>query len=588
LVVRSAKTPVFLKFGDDFELDLAAYELRSGGTPVKLMPIPLELLLMLIERRGELVTRDQIVERIWGKGVFLDSDNSINSAISKIRQVLRDDPERPQFVQTVTGRGYRFIAPVSAEARRNDGEVGQYKIRSLAVLPLENFSGDPMHDYFADGMTEALITDLAKIKALRVISRTSVMQYKGVRKSLPQIASELNVDAVIEGSVLRSAERVRIAAQLIHATSDEHLWAESYERDFRDILSLQSEIARQVADQVRIILTPEERARLEIARQVNPEAHELYLKARYHWNKRTEASVRKAISYFHEAIDLDPTQAQGYAGLADCYNILGYYNALPPAEAYPKGRAAALKAVELDDSLAEPHAALGVLKRDFEWDWAGAEAEFQQAVDLNPGCVEAYHWRGTLFSILGRHADAIREKTKALAIDPLSVVIQTDLGRVFYYSRDYDQALKQYQSALDMDPGFGSAHLWLAHVYEQKGMFEQAISELKTGMHLSSDSPYALAKLGHGYAKAGKRDDAHSVLRQLDALSQQRYVSPYDMAIVYVGLQENDEAFKWLQRAFEERSLWMGYLKVEPQFDLLRSYPSFTELLRRIGFPEVS
>jgi tetratricopeptide (TPR) repeat protein len=391
------------------------------------------------------------------------------------------------------------------------------------------------------------------------------------------------VDAVVEGSVFRSAGRVRIAAQLIHAASDQHLWAESYERDFRDILSLQTEIARQVAKEIKIILTPEDRARLGSARQVNPEAHESYLKARFQWNKRSEASVKKAIAYFHQAIDHDPTQAQNYSGLADCYTILGYYNTLPPTEAYSKGRAAALKAVELDASLAEPHATLGVVKRDFEWHWPGAEMEFQRAIELNPGCVEAHHWRGTLLSMMGRHAEGILEKKNALAIDPLSVVIQTDLARLFYFSRNYDQALEQFQSALDMDPSFGPTHLWLADVYEQKGMFEQGLSELKEGCRLSNDSTFAVAKLGHGYASAGKGDEARAVLAKLDALSKRSYVSPYDRAIVHVGLQESNEAFIWLQKAFEERSVWMGYLKVEPQFDSLRSDHRFDELLRRVG-----
>jgi tetratricopeptide (TPR) repeat protein len=432
-------------------------------------------------------------------------------------------------------------------------------------------------------MTEALITSLAKIKALRVISRTSAMQYQGARKSLPQIARELDVDAVIEGSVLRSGERVRITTQLIHASNDQHLWAESYERDFRDILSLQSDIARQVANEVRIVLTPEEQARFGSSRQVHPEANELYLKARYFWNKRTEEYVKRALSYFHQAIDHDPTYAQAYAGLADSYNILGYYNVLPPAEAYPKGKAAALKALELDASLAEPHATLGVVKRDFEWDWSGAEEEFQRAIELNPGYVDAYHWRSTLLNMLGRQAEALREKKKALAMDPLSVVIRTDLARTFYFSRDYDQSLVQYRAALDMDPNFESAHLWLAQVYEQKGQFEQAISELNTGMRLSNDSTFALARLGHGYAMAGRRDEAHAVINQLNALSSEEYVSPYDIAMVHVGLQEIDDAFVWLQRAFEQRSLWLGYLNVEPQLDPLRSDPRFQDLLQSIG-----
>jgi tetratricopeptide (TPR) repeat protein len=307
------------------------------------------------------------------------------------------------------------------------------------------------------------------------------------------------------------------------------------------------------------------------------------LRARYFWNKRTEESVKKGLSYFHRAIDSDPTYAQGYAGLADSYNILGYYNALPPTEAYPKEKAAALQALELDDSLAEPHATLGVVKRDFEWDWSGAEEEFQKAIELNPGCVEAYHWRSTLLSMLGRHAEALREKNRALAMDPLSVVIRTDLARMFYFARDYDRSLEHYRSALAMDPNFGSAHLWLAHVYQQKRLFQEAIAELATGVRLSGNSMFALAKLGHGYAMAGRCDEAHTALKQLNALSSRRYVSPYDIAMVHVGLQENDEAFSWLQRAFEQRSLWLGYLNVEPQLDPLRSDPRFSDLLSRLG-----
>jgi len=575
---------------DIFELDLRAGELRKKGVKLRLQGQPLQVLAILLQRAGDLVTREELRAEIWSADTFVDFDHSLHNAIARLRETLGDSAEEPHYIETLPRRGYKFIAQVNEvqpdgfiSPLRRSPNADPVGIRAVAVLPLEDLSPDPGHDYFADSLTEALITSLAKISALRVISRTSVMQYKGARKSLPQIARELNVDAVIEGSVVRSVDRVRINAQLIHATSDRHLWAESYERDFRDILALQSEIARQVANEVRIILTPEEHARLGSARQVNREAHECYLKARYHWNKRGEESVKKAIAYFHQAIDQDPTYAQGYAGLADCYNILGYYNALPPVEAYPKGKAAALKALELDDSLAEPHATLGVVKRDFEWDWPGAEEEFQKAIELNPGCVEAYHWRGTLLSMLGQHAEALREKTKALAMDPLSVVIRTDLARMFYFSRDYDQALEQYQAALDMDPNFSAAHVWRAHAYEQKGMFDQAISELQAGMRLSNDSPFALAKLGHGYALAGRCEEAKAVLNQLHAVARERYVSPYDIAMVHVGLQENDEAFVWLQRAFEQKSLWLGYLNVEPQLDAQRSDRRFQDLLRRIG-----
>jgi TolB-like protein/tetratricopeptide (TPR) repeat protein len=587
-----APTEPVLRF-DIFELDPRAGELRKRGVKLRLQGQPLQVLATLLKRAGDLVTREELRAEIWPADTFVDFDHSLHNAIARIRETLGDSAGTPRYVETLPRRGYRFIERVDEVTRsiappRHSRQVDARGIQAVAVLPLEDLSADAGHEYFADGMTEALITSLAKIKALRVISRTSAMQYKRARKTLPQIASELNVDAVIEGSVMRAGGRVRVTAQLIHATTDRHLWAESYERDFRDILSVQSEIARQVANQVSIILTPEERALLGSARQVNPEAHELYLKARYHWNKRTEESVKRALCFFHRAIDTDPTYAQGYAGLADAYNILGYYNVVPPIEAYAKGKAAALKALELDNFLAEPHATLGVVKRDFEWDWPGAEQEFQRAIELNPGYVEAYHWRSTLLSMLGRQAEALHEKKRALAMDPLSVVITTDLARMLYFARDYDQSLEQYRAALEMDNSFGSAHLWLAHVYEHKGMLERAISELETGTRLSGNSPFALARLGHCYAMAGKRDEAHAVLNQLNQASSQRYVSPYDIAMVHVGLQENDEAFAWFERAFEQRSLWLGYLNVEPQLDPLRKDKRFQDLLRRLGLPNQS
>ena len=587
----STSTVSVLRFGL-FDLDVRAGELRKSGMKLRLQGQPLQVLAILLEHAGELVTREELRSQIWTADTFVDFDHSLHNAVARLREVLGDSAEAPRYIETLPRRGYRFIAQVGATNVDDSGSrvslraADARQIRSIAVLCLEDLSGDSSHDYFADGMTEALITSLAKIKALRVISRTSAMQYKGVRKSLPQIARELNVDSVIEGSVLRCGDRIRITAQLIHASNDEHLWAESYERDFRDILSLQSEIARQVADKVKIILTPEEHASLGKNRQVNPEAHELYLKARYHWNKRSEEGVRKALSYFRRAIDFDPTDAQAHAGLADVYNILGYYNSLPPMEAYPEAKASALKALQLDNSLGEPHATLGVIKRDFEWDWAGAEEEFQRAIEISPGFAEAYHWNSTLLSMMGKHSEALQEKRRALALDPLSVVIRSDLGRMFYFSGDYDRALEQYRAALDMDPNFGSAHLWLANVYEQKGQFEDALAELQTGMRLSSDSTYALAKWGHACGVAGKADEARAALHQLHERSKQNYVSPYDISMVHLGLNELDEAFAWLEKAFEDRSIWLGYLNVEPQLDRLRSDPRFQSLRHRVGLPD--
>ena len=570
---------------DKFEVDLRAGELRKSGFKLRLQGQPLQVLTILLQNAGSVLTREELRTQLWPSNTFVDFDHSLNNAIGRIREVLEDSAETPRYIETLPRRGYRFIAQVDEVKSElansplvRSPHSSLREIQSLAVLPLQDHSGGG-HDYFADGMTEALITSLAKIKALRVISRTSAMQYKGVSKSLLQIGRELHVDAVIEGSVLRSGDRVRITVQLIEAKSDQHLWAESYERDFREILRLQSEIARQVAMEVRIILTPEEQIWLETARQVIPEAHDLYLKARHYWNGRTEESVKKALSCFHSAIDKDPTFAQGYAGLADCYNILGYYNALRPIEAYPVGKAAALRALELDSSLAEPHATLGVVKRDFEWDWQGAEEEFRRAIELNPGYVEAYHWRGTLFSMLGQHGEAIREKIKALEIDPLSVIIKTDLGRMYYFAREYDCAIGHFQAALNLDAKFVFAHIWLGHVYEQQGRFEEALAELKTGIDLSDESAYALARLGLGYGLAGKPDEARAVLKKLESSAEQRYVSAYDLALVHLGLQERNEALRYLEHAFEQRSLWLGYLKVEPYLDPLRSEDRFEKLL---------
>jgi TolB-like protein len=582
----SAPPARVLRFGI-FELDTRAGELRKRGVRLPLQGQPLQVLGTLLQHAGDLVTREELRTQIWQADTFIDFDHSLHNAIARLRETLGDSAETPRYIETLPRRGYRFIGAVeevtSKPPRQRSAEPGQARIQAIAVLPLEDLSGDAGQDYFADGMTEALITRLAKIKALRVISRTSAMQYKGARKSLPQIANELSVDAVIEGSVLRSGERVRINAQLIHAATDQHLWAESYERDFRDILALQSEIAQQVAEEVRVILTPEERARLGSVRQVNPAAHEFYLKARYHWNKRTEKNVRKALTFFHQAIDQDPTYPDGYVGLADCYNILGYYNALAPMEAYPKGKAAALRALELDASMAEPHATLGVVKRDFEWDWSGAELVFRRAIELDPGCMEAHHWLSTLLSMMGRHAEALQGKRLALAMDPLSVVVRTDLARMYYFARDYHRALEHYRAAVDMDPTFGFSHLGLARVYEQTGLFQKAMAELGEGVRLSSHSTLALASLAHGHAVAGDAEKARTVLGDLKVMAKDKYVSPYDIAMIHVGLGESDEAFSWLQKALEERSIWLGYLNVEPQLDPLRSDSRFGELVRRVG-----
>jgi serine/threonine protein kinase/TolB-like protein/Flp pilus assembly protein TadD len=461
------------------------------------------------------------------------------------------------------------------------------QIQSLAVLPLANLSHDPQQEYFADGMTDELITDLAKIDVLRVISRTSVMHYKGSKKTLPEIARELNVDAVVEGTVERSVDRVRIRAQLIHAADDRHLWAESYERDVRDVLALQDEVARTIANEIKVKLTPHEQAQLTSARPVNPQVHELYLKGRYYWNKRTPEALKKSLEYFQQAIDKDPSYALGYAGMADAYAMLGSgeYGILPPKEAFPKAEAAAMKALELDNVLAEPHATLGYSK-DFDWDWQGAEREFQQAINLNPGYTTAHHWYAIHLTGLGRNTEAIAEIRKAESLDPLSIIISADAAWVFYFARRYEQEGEQARKTLEMDPNFAIAHMYLSYSYLHMAKDKEAVAEMKKAVDLSGGSLPMVGNLAYIYALAGRRYEAIKILSDLRTRSKREFVSPDVFAQIYTGLGNKDQAIAWLEKGYERRSDFAGLLKVLPELDPLRSDPRFEALVRRVGLPQ--
>ena len=461
------------------------------------------------------------------------------------------------------------------------------KFESLAVLPLENMGGDPDQDYFADGMTEALITELSKISALRVISRTSVMQYKGVKKLLPQVARELNVDALIEGSVLREGDQVRITVQLIQGSTDKHLWAESYQRELRGVLVLQSEMAQAIARQIGMRVSPEERARLTSARPLNSKAHELYLKGRFYWNMRTEHGLTKGIEYFQQAIEEDPGYALAYAGIADCYVLLGSPGlvALPPREAFPKATAAAMKALERDSTLGEAHASLAFIKQHYAWDRLQAKKEFRRAIELNPSYATAHHWLALIhFTAMRQFDEAIAEMKRAQELDPLSLVINTDVGRILYLARQYDQAIEQLRKTLKMDPDFFRAHWNLGLVYEQKGMCEEAIAAFQRARASSSDNLLATGALGHAYAICGRRDEALKVIEELRMEARKKYVPAYLFAMIYAGLKDSKQAFAWLDRAYEERSPWMNLLQVDPVLDSLRPDPRFTTLLKNVGF----
>ena len=472
--------------------------------------------------------------------------------------------------------------------RRRFFPGGAAKIQSLAVLPLANLSGDAQQDYFADGMTEELITRLARLGKWSVTSRTSVMGFKGTKKKVPEIARELDVDALIEGSILREGQRIKVTAQLIEGRSDRHIWAETYERQLQNILVLQSDIARAIAGQVGLVLTPEGKTALASAatRDLPPAAFEAYVRGRHSWNKRTEADLREGIRLFQESIDADPTWAPAYAGMADCYGQLGYGSYVPPEESFPRARAAAQKALELDPSLAEARASLGFALMYYDWDFAAAEREFRRAIELNPSYATAHQWYAYLLTAMERpQADTEREIVIAKKLDPLSVPINTDQAYMLYYYGKADKALKAVRAALEMNPKFPLAYFWLGRIYTSQGRYPEAETALQKIGQLRTWTP-AMAALGFLYAKEGKRREAEGVLGEFADLGRTgRYPSSYAVGIVHAGLGERERAFQALDAAYKERSHWLVWLKRDPRWNEIRSDPRFQDLVHRVGLP---
>ena len=461
------------------------------------------------------------------------------------------------------------------------------QISSLAVLPLENLSGDPAQEYFADGMTEELTTELAQISALRVISRGSTMRFKGSKSPLPEIAKKLNVDAVVEGSCEQSGQRVRITAQLIDARADRHLWARSYEEDLRDVLALQGRVAQAISQEIEVRLTSQEKERLASARSVNPEAYQLYLKGRSFWRKFSAADIAKSIDYYQQAIEKDAGFAAPYAGLADAY-ALGSTGggATPPREGALKAKAAAAKALELDNASSEAHLSLALVRTYYDWDWNGADAEFRRAIELNPSYAEAHHFYSHYFVSLGRFQESLAESKRALELDPVSPDLIWHLGWHYLYARQYDPAIEQLNRGVKLAPNSVQAHIYLGMAFEQKRMLPEAIAEYERVRILAPGTPFGLAELGHAYAISGDKNKAREILQQLDEIAKRRYVSAWYRAVIYAGLGEKEQAFRSLETAFQEHSVGLAILKVEPQLDPLRSDPRFVELLRKVGLPQ--
>ena len=456
-------------------------------------------------------------------------------------------------------------------------------IRSIAVLPLDNLSGDPEQEYFVDGMTETLIAELSKIGALRVISRQSVMRFKGSDEPMADIARQLNVDAVVEGSALLIGDRVRITVQLIEAAADAHLWADNYDRDVSNVLALHSDVARAIAHEIRIVVTPEEAALLADVREVNPEAHRLYLLGQYHHHRFDPEDMYKAIEYFQQAITLDPQYAQAHATLANVYGAMAFYGLEPPKEAYKKVRAAAARALEIDSSLADAHEIDAMVEFYFNWEWENAEEKFQRAFSLNPNDASAYQFYTWYLIAMGRTEEAQISISRALDLDPLAFFAYLTASDVFYLSRQYDQAIAQLEETLDLDRNNPLALSRLGWSYVQKGMFTEAINNMQQAVTLAPYNMELSFTLGHAYAVAGKTAEARKILDDLHRLTEKQYFPPYGFALIHVGLGENDEALEWLERAFQDRNSWMPYLQVEPRLDPLRSDPRFQDLLHRMN-----
>ena len=460
------------------------------------------------------------------------------------------------------------------------------ELRSIVVLPLKNVSGDAGEDYFADGVTEALTGKLAVIRSLRVTSGTSALHYKSTRKTLPEVGRELNVDAVVEGTVARLGDRIRVAVQLIHAPTDDHLWAESYDRDLHDVQTLPGEVVRAIAQALKIELTPEEQARLSSPRPVKPEAHDAYLKGRYYQLQAGPENWQMSRKYFERAIDYDPAYAPAFSGLADTYSVLGYQGLLPPREAMPRAKAAAEKALVIDETLAEAHTSLAFVMLYYDWDWAGADKEFRRAIEFNPSYATAHHWYSHYWMAMDRPEESLAASERARSLDPLDLGISVHLGWHYYMAHMYDHVLEQCRNRLEIEKKFYQAHFFAGLAYEQKRSLDQAVAEFRQAVALGGDNPRALAALGHAYGLAGNKEEARKILHKLLARSGRPYISPAQVALVYVGTGEKERAFEWLERAYRDRCAELVELRVDPRFDSLRSDPRFTDLVRRVGPPQ--
>jgi TolB-like protein/DNA-binding winged helix-turn-helix (wHTH) protein/Flp pilus assembly protein TadD len=624
-----AQSSGILRFAT-FEVDVRAGELRKQGKRIKVQEQPFHVLTVLLQRPGEVVTREELRNQNWAPDTFVDFDNSLNTAINKLREALGDCADNPRFIETLPRRGYRFIAPVSEVQRASRIEDGRKsvdahwrlrrlawtvgilsfavlaatlfslnvlrvrdrflggspkpRIQSLAVLPLTNLSGDPAQEYFSDGVTDALITDLAQMGSVKVISRTSSMRFRRTDKSLPEIARELNVDGIVEGTVQRSGDRVRITAQLIQGSSDKHLWANTYERDLRDVLTLQDEVAHAIANAIRVKVTTQDQITRDARRAVNPQAYEIYLTGLAYSRQQGGQSKRTSLDYFNRAIQLDPQWAEPYAQLGRAYHWLAGFG---EPELYPKSKAALLNAIRLDDDLADAHAALAYVLFSFDWDWSGAEREYHRALQLNPNYSEAHYGYALLLMTAGRNDEAVSEIRHAAELDPLLASLRADVGTVYSCAGRHEEAIEHLRHATELNPDYDVPYTALGLAYLRKGMYSEAVVNMEKALALEKEDRYLPlhnVDLAYAYAAAGRKNDARKLLVTLER--QEANGRDLGLYPIYFALGEKDRALTWMEQALKRKSEALLYLRCWPEFDRLRAEPRFTDVVRHVGIPE--
>jgi TolB-like protein/DNA-binding winged helix-turn-helix (wHTH) protein/Tfp pilus assembly protein PilF len=621
----------FYEFGP-FRLDPVERLLLLNNQTIPLAPKAFETLLLLVENSGHLLTKDELMKRLW-PGTFVEEVNLAQN-ISAIRRVLDHKNGEAHYIETVAKGGYRFTSetrkvvpeppaamPVPETMRQRwsmarlvvtasatilviasallvprlarlrekvtTATPGTTAIRSIAVLPLVNLSSDPAQEYFSDGLTDELITKLAQVGALQVISRTSVIGYKHSVKKAPEIGAELHVDSLVEGTIERVSDRVRIRVQLIRASTDQHIWAESYDRDLKDVLQLESDVAHEIAQQIGQA-TYEQPGRLARERPVSTEAHENYLRGRYRWNQRSESGLRAAINHFQKAIELEPRYAQAYAGIADAHIMMANWGYVPATEGYPKAETAARKALELDDQLAEAQTSLAYATFLYDWDWSGAEKRFRRAIELNPNYATAHHFYSVYLMASGRHAEAQAEIKRARELDPLSIIINSVVGWIYYEGRQYPQAIRECEKTFEMDPNYVPALLDLGSVYLRTGEYDKAIAQFERAKNVGEHKGVALSHLAQARAMSGDRAEAHKMLLALQGPSSPGFVSAWDFAQIHIALGEKSKALDFLEKAADQHFGWVVILAVDPAFDTLRAEPRFKALQQRVAIPVVN